>query len=128
MKISLRLAILFFAVAFSGVLATKSLHAQRSTAGAYVVAEQEVADPEAFNKQYLPGVAASLEQYGGAFVVRGAPATALEGAPPIWVSIISFPSVEKAMAWRTSEAYQALAPLRNGLLKIRLYVVAAESI
>ena len=124
MKISLRLVLIL--VVLSG--AADSLRAQSPRAGAYVVAEQEVGDPELFSKQYLPGVAASLEQYGGAFVVRGAKAKALDGIPPIWVSLISFPSVEKAVGWRESEAYRALAPLRNGLLKIRLYVVEAESI
>ena len=57
-------------------------HRPRSHGGgmmaAYLIADVQVHDPETFS-QYSPGVAATLEPYGGRFLARGGAAEIVEG-------------------------------------------------
>ncbi|HXW30100.1 MAG TPA: DUF1330 domain-containing protein [Xanthobacteraceae bacterium] len=112
--------ILFAGVAI-GAFITSALRAQSSPPG-YLVAEEAIHDMDAFTKEYGPNVPATLQSYGGRFVVRGGTLTALEGeAPPRFV-IIAFDSVEKARAWYNSPAYQRLAPIRQRASKSTLFI------
>jgi uncharacterized protein (DUF1330 family) len=80
---------------------------------AYAIAGIEVTEPEAY-AAYARGVPATLEPYGGRFVVRGGPLEVIEGQwPAARTVILGFPSVEQAKAWYESEAYQALRPIRH---------------
>ncbi|MEU2506657.1 DUF1330 domain-containing protein [Streptomyces sp. NPDC007863] len=82
---------------------------------AYVMANlgaQPVLDPEVLD--YMERVQATLDPYGGRFLVHGAPRReVLEGGWPGAVVLVAFPSYEEARAWYDSEAYQALLPLRT---------------
>ncbi len=77
----------------------------------YVVVGVDVHDPEAY-RAYQQQVPATLEQYGGRFVVRGGEFEALEGQPPPRLVVIEFPSVEQARTWYASPEYQAILPIR----------------
>jgi uncharacterized protein (DUF1330 family) len=80
---------------------------------AYVIVSAEVSDPEAY-AAYSKDVPATLESYGGRFVVRGGAFDALEGAWPSGrIVVLEFPSVERAKAWHASPAYQAILPIRQ---------------
>ncbi|WP_424810593.1 DUF1330 domain-containing protein [Roseococcus sp. YIM B11640] len=62
---------------------------------------------------YLLRIDATLEPFGGRFLVHGAEPEVLE---PGWLGrivIIGFPDMEAAKAWYESEAYQAILPLRT---------------
>ena len=86
------------------------------------LAEEAIHDMETFTKEYGPKVPATLQPYGGRFVVRGGRLAALEGdAPPRFV-IIAFDSMEKARAWYNSPAYQQLAPIRQRASKTTLFI------
>jgi uncharacterized protein (DUF1330 family) len=112
---------ILFAGVVIGALITSALRAQSSPPG-YLVAEEAIHDLDAFTKEYGPNVPATLQPYGGRFVVRGGALTALEGeAPPRFV-IIAFDSVEKARAWYNSPAYQRLAPIRQKASKSTLFI------
>jgi uncharacterized protein (DUF1330 family) len=88
-------------------------HAQSAKpAPAFYIIDIVVNDAEAF-KPYATGVAATLEPFGGKFVVRGGKVKPLQGAPPNGrIAVIAFDSVEKAQAWYDSAAYQAILPIR----------------
>lgn len=80
---------------------------------AYVIVSVEVEDPEAY-AAYSKEVPATLEPFGGRFVVRGGAFEALEGAWPSGrIVVIEFPDVEQAKAWHASPAYQAVLPIRQ---------------
>lgn len=80
---------------------------------AYVIAGIDVTEPEEY-AEYARGVPATLEPYGGRFVVRGGALEVIEGQWPAGRTVIlGFPSVEQAKAWYESEAYQALRPIRQ---------------
>lgn len=62
---------------------------------------------------YLQQVDATLEPYGGRFLVHGKKSTVVEGDFSGYVIIIEFPDMEKAEGWYYSEDYQEIASLRK---------------
>jgi uncharacterized protein (DUF1330 family) len=80
---------------------------------AYVVANVRVEDAERY-QEYRSRVPATVERYGGRFLVRGGRAEPLEGSyEPERVVILEFPSYEQAKAWHESEEYRPLLELRQ---------------
>jgi uncharacterized protein (DUF1330 family) len=89
----------------------------------YVIAEVEVHDPEAY-EAYRSGVLATLQPFGGQFLVRGGNVELLEGeGVPRRLVIIEFPSVERARDWYTSPAYREILPIRFRHAESRLLLV-----
>lgn len=62
---------------------------------------------------YLQHIDATLEPYGGEFLVHGTRPEMCEGAFGGDCVVIRFPSMEQARAWYGSEAYAPLIPLRT---------------
>jgi uncharacterized protein (DUF1330 family) len=89
---------------------------------AYVVNEIEVADAQAF-RRYAEQVPATLPPFGGRYLVRSGETLAISGAPPSRIVILEFPDRASALAWRASDAYQAILPLRDATSTSRVYVV-----
>ena len=80
---------------------------------AYLIVDVEVTDPVGY-EEYRRGIPATLEPYGGRYVVRGGPFEVLEGDwQPKRVVVLEFPSVERAKAWYSSAEYQQILPLRE---------------
>lgn len=80
---------------------------------AYVVVEVEVHDPDAY-AEYRGLSGASVEQYGGRFIVRGGAVEAVEGGwQPQRFVIIEFPSLDAARAWYNSPEYAKALPIRH---------------
>jgi uncharacterized protein (DUF1330 family) len=79
----------------------------------YIVADIEIADPYEY-QTYAKQTAATIERYGGKFVVRGGEPETLEGD---WKTkrlvIIEFPSIEQAKAWYNSPEYSAIIGIRH---------------
>jgi uncharacterized protein (DUF1330 family) len=80
---------------------------------AFVIAAETIND-EALFSEYRKAVPATLEPFGGKFVVRGGNLNLLEGewSHPRLV-IIEFPSREAAEGWYKSPAYQKIIGLRH---------------
>ncbi|MGK5546310.1 DUF1330 domain-containing protein [Streptomyces sp. URMC 127] len=62
---------------------------------------------------YVERIQATLEPFGGRFLVHGAEVEVLEGSWPGNLVLIAFPGPAEARAWYASPAYQALVPLRT---------------
>lgn len=79
---------------------------------AYFIGQIDVHDLETY-KRYLAQVSATVEQFGGRYLVRAGPLTLLEGkwSQPRTV-VIEFPSREKTESWYNSPVYQSILPLR----------------
>ena len=103
-----------------GTVLTTALRAQ-ATPPAYVVAEVEIQDADAFARDYAPKVTGTLQPYGGQFLTSGK-LVALEGSVPKRFVIIAFDSVEKARSWYDSPAYQELVPIRQKTSKSILFI------
>jgi uncharacterized protein (DUF1330 family) len=75
---------------------------ERVKMAAYVIADIEVTEPAAF-QEYRNRVGATIEQYGGRFVVRGGRVNPKEGDwKPRLLVMLEFPSVEQAERWYNS--------------------------
>lgn len=90
---------------------------------AYLIANIDVTDPAAY-EDYRKGVAATVEQYGGRFLVRGGATQPLEGTPPKRVVVLEFASLEHAKRWWDSPEYRPLRDLRRRASHGDLFLVA----
>ena len=89
---------------------------------AYVVAEVEVTNPAGY-EAYRTQVPATLEQYGGTYVVRGGAIDALEGESAGRMVILQFEDVAAAKRWYNSPEYQAIVGTRHANSTGRLTLV-----
>ena len=105
MKLS-DLSIIASLLAVLSVAPAASLRAQEAAPHAFVVAIESVHDVETFTKEYGPNVPATLQPYGGRFLVRGGKLTNLEGDASGRFVIIEFDSLQNAQKWYQSPQYQ----------------------
>jgi uncharacterized protein (DUF1330 family) len=79
---------------------------------AYLICDIDVRDQQAY-REYSALVPATLEPYGGRFVVRGGAHETLEGGwQPRRVVVLQFPSTDHARRWYASDAYAAAKQIR----------------
>jgi len=90
---------------------------------AYVIGEIEVTDPAAY-ADYGKQVLATIEKYGGRFVVRGGAVDPLEGGwTPKRIVVLEFTSMAKAREWYRSAEYAPLIKLRQKASRGKLIAV-----
>jgi uncharacterized protein (DUF1330 family) len=80
---------------------------------AYAVAHLRSVDQNAEIVEYLRRIDATLDPYGGHFVVHGVLPDVIEGEWPGFLVVIGFPDLGAARAWYDSPAYQEILPLRT---------------
>jgi uncharacterized protein (DUF1330 family) len=125
-KTNYKLVIALVAGTAIGGAATQGLHAQAKLK-AYSVGELEVTG--AMDPSYLPAVRKAIEEaHGHAIRTLNGRVVSIEGPPaPKNVAIIEWDSVDDAVAFYKSKAWNDLAPLRDKSQKtIRRYVVEVE--
>jgi uncharacterized protein (DUF1330 family) len=80
---------------------------------AYFIVDNEVTDSAGFD-EYRKQVPATVQKYGGRFLVRGGQIQTLEGDwQPKRIVVTEFPSIEQARRWYDSEEYRALKAIRS---------------
>lgn len=90
---------------------------------AYVIAEVNVTNPELF-ADYRKLVPATLEKYGGRFVVRGGATETKEGGwSPPRIVVLEFPSMDQARKWYHSPEYSAPLAMRLKSASTKLILV-----
>lgn len=62
--------------------------------------------------EYMERIQATLDPYGGRFLVHGAEVRVVEGGWPGSLVLIEFPSLDAARKWYASPAYREILPLR----------------
>ena len=93
---------------------------------AYIIAELEVTDAAGF-EEYRKQVSATIQKYGGHYVIRGGATDTLEGGwAPKRLVVIEFSSAEQARRWYDSEEYRAPKALRIKCTRSR--VLLAEGV
>jgi uncharacterized protein (DUF1330 family) len=89
----------------------------------YIIANVEVTDPVTYER-YRKDVPATIERYGGRFLVRGGAVQVLEGQfVPKRIVVLEFPNMERAKAWWDSPEYRPLRALRQSASRGDLFVV-----
>jgi uncharacterized protein (DUF1330 family) len=96
-----------------------------STPKAYIITEVDVTgNMDVFLRDYAAHVQATVEPFGGRYLVRGGRNVGIEGEPPKGRIVISvFDSFEKARAWRDSPEYKKIAVVRERETTSRMYIV-----
>ena len=90
---------------------------------AYIIVDVEITDPEEY-QTYTQQTRATIEKYGGKFIVRGGQPETLEGDwQPERVVILEFPSVEQARTWYSSPMYTAIIGIRHRAANSRMILV-----
>jgi uncharacterized protein (DUF1330 family) len=96
---------------------------------AYAISEVEVLD-EAQAERYRELAAASIAQYGGRYLVRGARPQVPEGEWPLdeRVVIVEFPTLERLREWYASPEYAQALEIRQTAVARRLLFVEGEDV
>ena len=90
---------------------------------AYVLADIEVTDPVRY-EDYKTLAAASVERYGGRYVVRGGQVAVLEGSwPTSRFVMLEFDHADSARRWYHSPEYQAAIAVRQQAANAKLVLV-----
>jgi len=93
---------------------------------AFVIAAETIKDESMFS-QYRKAVLATLEAFGGKFIVRGGNLKLLEGEwPHPRFVIIEFPTREAAEGWYRSPEYQKIIGLRHNSSAGNLIIVEGQ--
>jgi uncharacterized protein (DUF1330 family) len=80
---------------------------------AYVVLNIDVTDPNRY-ADYVNVAGATVEKYGGRYLVRGGTAEKLEGSvEPKRIVVLEFPSIERAKAWWNAAEYREPKAIRQ---------------
>jgi uncharacterized protein (DUF1330 family) len=122
MKRNYGVAVAMFVGIALGSLGTQMLRAQKSPPAYYMAEVFEVSNPDQF-KTYAAGVPATVEKYGGHYLVRGGKTESLEGEPPKRIVVLAFKSTADAQKWYSSPEYSAIRPIRQGSAKSRGFIV-----
>lgn len=80
---------------------------------AYAIANLHNPAPHADVAEYIERIQATLDPYGGRFLVHGVQHEVKEGSWDGAVVVIAFPGVAQARDWWDSPAYRRIAPLRS---------------
>ncbi len=90
---------------------------------AYLISDVIVRDPTAF-EQYRARAAASINAFGGRYLVRGGEISVLEGHRfPSALVIVEFPDGATARRWYASPDYAAALEIRDQALERSLILV-----
>lgn len=90
---------------------------------AYIIVDITITDPSRY-EEYKKLTLATLQPFGGKFIVRGGKAEGLEGDwQPGRIVVTEFPSLEKAKAWWSSEAYAPAKAMRQSASVTQMIVV-----
>ncbi|QSB04669.1 DUF1330 domain-containing protein [Natronoglycomyces albus] len=73
--------------------------------------------------EYLERLQATLDPFGGTFLVHGGEVESHEGDWDRDVVIIEFPGMDEARDWYNSKAYQEILPLRTRHIEGDAFVV-----
>jgi uncharacterized protein (DUF1330 family) len=89
---------------------------------AFYIAEVLVTNPDDFSP-YAAKVPATIEKYGGRYLVRGGRIEGLEGEPPKRLIVTAFPSAADAQKWYDSPEYSEIKPIRQRSATTRAFIV-----
>ena len=90
---------------------------------AYVIVDIEITDPAGY-EEYKKLAGATVEKYGGKYIVRGGKTEVLEGGwNPKRIVILEFKSMQRAKEWLNCEEYREPRKMRHRTAKTKMIVV-----
>jgi len=123
MTMQIKLAATLISSFVLSTIGSAALHAQTKTSPAFWITETlEVSDQAAF-LNVIKAVPATLQPFGGQYIVLGGQIAPGEGPPPRRITIVAFESLEKAQQWFDSSEATAARAEAQKFAKIRSYFV-----
>jgi uncharacterized protein (DUF1330 family) len=90
---------------------------------AYIIVEIEILDPVGY-AEYKNLAGASVEKYGGKYIVRGGKAETLEGDwQPKRIVVLEFESAQRAKEWLNCEEYREPRKMRHRTARTNMILV-----
>ena len=90
---------------------------------AYVIVEIDIVDPVGY-EEYKKLASATVEKYGGRYIVRGGKTEVLEGDwNPKRIVVLQFDSIEQAKGWLNCEEYREPRKMRHRTARTNMIVV-----
>ena len=90
---------------------------------AYVIVEIDILDPAGY-EEYKTLAGATVETYGGKYIVRGGATEVLEGDwNPKRIVVLQFESMQRAKEWLNCEEYREPRKMRHRTAKTNMIVV-----
>ena len=90
---------------------------------AYVIVEIDILDPAGY-EEYKKLASATVEKYGGKYIVRGGRTEVLEGDwDPKRIVVLEFESMHRAKEWLYCEEYSEPRKMRHRTAKTNMVVV-----
>jgi uncharacterized protein (DUF1330 family) len=90
---------------------------------AYVIVEIDIVDPAGY-EGYKKLAGATVEKYGGKYVVRGGEAEVLEGDwKPKRIVVLQFDSMQRAKDWLHCEEYREPRKMRHRTARTNMILV-----
>jgi uncharacterized protein (DUF1330 family) len=90
---------------------------------AYVIVEIEILDPAGY-EEYKKLARATVEKYGGKYIVRGGRTEVLEGDwNPKRIVVLKFESMQRAREWLNCEEYLEPRKMRHRTARTNMIVV-----
>jgi uncharacterized protein (DUF1330 family) len=109
-----------------GAAVIQVLHAQPKPP-VYLIAQNEVTNPEAYLKEFSVPTRASVKAAGGRYLVIGGKVTPLDGTPPKARTVIQvWDSMEKLQAWYNSPEFEAIRKI--GMKYATFHTFAIEGV
>jgi len=122
MQIRPTVAVSMLAAAALGGAAVQALHAQAKPP-VYMIAINEVSDPNGYAKEYVPPAQKSVKDHGGEYVAAG-PGTQVAGNLPHGpVVILRWESMEALQRWLNSPDFQAALKVGEKYAKFNIVAV-----
>jgi uncharacterized protein (DUF1330 family) len=90
---------------------------------AYALASLHNPAPNPDVAEYIERIQATLDPFGGRFLVHGAQHEVTEGSWDGAVVLIAFPGMDEARSWWDSPAYRQIAPLRTDHIESDIILV-----
>jgi uncharacterized protein (DUF1330 family) len=123
MQSNYKLAVALLVGAAVGALAMQGLHAQAKPP-AYVIAESDVTNPDAYLKEFVPAAVKALRDGGAKFLVAGGKTAAIVGEPPkSRIAVVAFEDMDKALAAYSSPAYKEALAIGGKYAKFHFYAI-----
>ena len=108
--------------AILGGAAVQALHAQTKPP-VYMIAINELTDPNSYAKEYVPPAQQSVKDHGGEYIAAG-PGTPVAGnLPQGAVVILRWQSMEALEGWRNSPEFQAALKIGEKYAKFNIVAV-----
>ena len=94
---------------------------------AYVIVEIDILDPAGY-EEYKNLASATVEKYGGKYIVRGGRTEVLEGDwNPKRIVLLEFESAQRAKEWLNCQEYREPRKMRHRTAKTNMIVVEGVS-